>query len=73
MSGLQGQLAEISVPGAWQITTGAPDMVIAVLDTGRRHAISGENYLYPMDGTSIKPTEGYLRTVPQPNWQVVGN
>jgi len=38
-----------------------------------RHAISGENYLYPMDGTSIKPTEGYLRTVPQLNWQVVGN
>jgi len=37
-----------------------------------RHAVSGENYLYPMDGTSIKPTEGYLRTVPQPDWQMVG-
>jgi uncharacterized delta-60 repeat protein len=35
-----------------------------------RHANSGENYLYPMEGTIIKPSEGYLRTVPQPNWQV---
>ena len=37
-----------------------------------RNASTGQNYLYPMDGTSIKATEGYLRTVPQPNWQVVG-
>jgi hypothetical protein len=35
-----------------------------------RHNISGDNYLYPMDGTTIKPTEGYLRNVAQPNWQV---
>jgi hypothetical protein len=35
-----------------------------------RNAVTGENYIYPMDGTTIKPTEGYLRTVPQPNWQV---
>ena len=37
-----------------------------------RNSSTGENYIYPMDGTTIKPTEGYLRTVPQPNWQVVG-
>ena len=37
-----------------------------------RNAVSGENYLYFMDGTTIKPSEGYLRTVPQPDWQVVG-
>ena len=37
-----------------------------------RHAGSGENYAYFMDGTAIKPTEGYLRSVPQPDWQVVG-
>ena len=24
-----------------------------------RNASTGENYLYPMDGTSIKPTEGF--------------
>src|SRR6267142_4816756 len=35
-----------------------------------RHATSGDNYLYPMAGTTIKPTEGYLRTVPDQNWQV---
>ena len=37
-----------------------------------RHAASGQNYLYPMDGTTIKPSEGYLRTVPAGNWSVVG-
>jgi len=35
-----------------------------------RHAVSGANYLYPMDGTTIKPTEGYLRTVPELNWRI---
>src|SRR5256885_2879380 len=29
-----------------------------------RNASTGENYVYPMDGTTIKPTEGHLRTVP---------
>jgi hypothetical protein len=36
-----------------------------------RHSSTGENYLYPMDGTTIKPTEGYLRTVPADGWEVV--
>jgi len=35
-----------------------------------RNSTSGQNYLYPMDGTSIKPTEGYLRTVADLNWQI---
>ena len=35
-----------------------------------RNSVSGENYLYPMVGTTIKPTEGYLRTVVDQNWQV---
>ncbi len=35
-----------------------------------RNAATGENYLYPMDGTTIKPTEGYLRAVPQPDWRI---
>jgi len=38
-----------------------------------RHATSGQNYLYPMDGTTIKPTEGYLRTVADLNWQIVAS
>jgi hypothetical protein len=37
-----------------------------------RHAVAGENYVYPMNGTTIKPTEGYLRTVTQATWQMVG-
>jgi hypothetical protein len=37
-----------------------------------RHAMSGENYLYFMDGTTIKPTEGYLRTVADQSWRVAG-
>ena len=37
-----------------------------------RNSTTGENYIYPMNGLSIKPVEGYLRTVADPNWQVVG-
>jgi hypothetical protein len=37
-----------------------------------RHAASGEYYIYPMDGLTIKPTEGYIRSVPDLNWTVVG-
>jgi hypothetical protein len=37
-----------------------------------RNASTGENYVYPMDGTTIKPTEGYVRTVADQGWQVAG-
>jgi hypothetical protein len=37
-----------------------------------RNASSGENYLYPMDGTTILGTEGYLRTVADQNWKIAG-
>jgi hypothetical protein len=37
-----------------------------------RNASTGENYLYPMNGTAILGTEGYLRTVADLNWKVVG-
>jgi hypothetical protein len=33
-----------------------------------RHAASGENYLYTMNGTAIGADEGYLRTVADQNW-----
>jgi len=36
-----------------------------------RNSVSGQNYLYPMDGTAIKPTEGYFRTVADTNWQII--
>jgi RHS repeat-associated protein len=34
-----------------------------------RNAITGENYLWPMDGTTIKATEGYFRTIDL-DWQI---
>src|SRR5688572_7574005 len=37
-----------------------------------RNSATGENYLYFMDGKAIKPSEGYLRAVPDQNWQVAG-
>jgi hypothetical protein len=35
-----------------------------------RNSATGENYLYPMDGSAIKPGEGYLRTVADSRWQI---
>src|SRR5712691_3928100 len=37
-----------------------------------RNALSGENYVYLMNGLTIKATEGFVRTVADQNWQVVG-
>src|SRR5437667_292728 len=37
-----------------------------------RNVSTGENYLYPMNGTQILASEGYLRTVADPNWTVAG-
>ena len=34
-----------------------------------RHRITGQNYLYPMNGTAILQMEGYLRTVADINWK----
>jgi len=36
-----------------------------------RNSVSGENYLFPMNGTAILPTEGYTRTVDDQQWQVL--
>jgi len=40
-------------------------------DIAWRNSSTGENYVYPMDGSAIKPSEGYLRTVADVNWQIV--
>ncbi len=37
-----------------------------------RNTATGENYVYPMDGLTILGTEGYLRTVADLNWEIVG-
>jgi hypothetical protein len=36
-----------------------------------RNTNTGENYLYPMNGTGVLATEGYIRTVPAP-WTLAG-
>jgi hypothetical protein len=37
-----------------------------------RNLKNGQNYIYLMDGLAIKPGEGYIRTVGEGNWLVVG-
>src|SRR5688572_8830565 len=37
-----------------------------------RHGATGQNYLWPMNGTAILPSEGYLREVAEQSWQMVG-
>jgi hypothetical protein len=37
-----------------------------------RNSGSGENYLWPLHGTAVLPGEGYLRAVPDTDWQVAG-
>src|SRR5947207_2118731 len=37
-----------------------------------RNTTTGENYLYPMDGLTIKPTEGPIRTVADTAWRIRG-
>ena len=36
-----------------------------------RNAVTGENYLWPMNGLTVLGTEGYITTVSDLNWQVV--
>jgi len=38
-----------------------------------RNSSTGQNYLYPMDGKTIKPSEGFLRTVPAGSWFIAGS
>jgi subtilisin family serine protease len=55
----------------WKIAGVADFDGDGVADILWRHGATGENYLYPMIGTSVKPSEGFLRTVADLNWQIV--
>lgn len=37
-----------------------------------RNSASGENYIYPMNGTQILPGEGFIRTVVDMSWTIAG-
>ncbi len=37
-----------------------------------RNFATGQNYIYPMNGLEILPSEGYIRTVADLNWRVTG-
>jgi hypothetical protein len=37
-----------------------------------RNTATGENYIFPMNGTTVLATAGSVRTVPGTTWQVVG-
>jgi len=64
-----------SVPSRPRLVGSVPSLPLGAGPFGRagilwRTSSTGENY--PMNGAAIKPTEGYLRTVPVGNWTVVG-
>ena len=37
-----------------------------------RNSATGENYLFPILGLMVKPTEGYVRTVANLDWKIAG-
>jgi hypothetical protein len=76
---LAGESLETGFPSGWRIVKlGALSKTRADFNADRRSDVlwrntaSGENYLYPMNGTTIISGEGYLRAVPDLNWNIAG-
>src|SRR5882762_2895578 len=72
--------AQFVVVLAFTVLGSAPARAAAAFDfnnDGRsdilwRNATTGDNYFYPMNGTSVGAGEGYVRTVADQNWEIVG-
>jgi len=61
-----------SVPNDW-IVAGMGDFdADGTSDILWRNTVTGDNYIYFMDGGAILASEGYIRQVPDQQWQVAG-
>jgi hypothetical protein len=58
------------VPTAWSVKALGDFNLDNKMDIVWRNSLSGENYVYPMDGTAILPSEGYLPTVSEAGWNI---
>jgi hypothetical protein len=68
----EGYIRAVTDP-SWRVATVGDYDGDGKSDILWRHALTGDNYLYPMDGKTIRPAEGYLRTVPDQNWQIAAS
>jgi hypothetical protein len=66
--GGEGYVRTVSA-NAWQIIATGDYDGDGKSDIVWRNASTGATYLYPMDGRTIKPTEGHIRTVTDPAWR----
>jgi hypothetical protein len=67
----EGYLRAVADP-TWQIAALGDYDGDGKTDILWRNASSGDNYLYPMDGLAIRPSEGYVRSVPPGAWMIIG-
>jgi hypothetical protein len=67
--GGEGYLRTVS-DASWKIAAVGDFNGDGTADLFWRHSVSGQNYLYPLNGRAILGSEGYTRTVADLEWQV---